>query len=177
MRKMSKFSNTLKWIVYILFGSVSVFVVLALLLFVLFCVFWLASDWVCPQNNGSHSLGKNIYLLDWDGGDQIVVIGTDIRGRTCYGGTRLIPIADAESQGCNDYLADEQIINVTSTDDWIEVCTFREDENMTYYYLIDKRSIPKNNTNIDIVKQHFYCFGDSLNCVRVRDSLSMQQSK
>ncbi len=174
---MNKSLSTLKRIVYILCVSVAVLVVVVLLLFVLFLVFWWVSDWVCPQINGSQPLGKNIHLVDWDGGEQIIVVGTDMRGRACYGGIYLIPTRNDDPKDGEDYLVREKIINVTSTDNWIEVSTFREDENATYYYLIDKRDIPENNTNIDIVKEHFYCFDDSLNCVRVRDSLSMQQYK
>lgn len=167
---MNKSINTLKRIVYILCVSVVVLVVVVLLLIVSFFAFWWVTDWVCPQMNGSQPLGKNIHLVDRDGGEQIIVVGTDMRGRACYGGIYLIPAR-------NEDLIREKIINVTYTDNWIEVSTFREDENATCYYLIDKRDIPENNTNIDIVKEHFYCFDDSLNCVRVRDSLSMQQYK
>ena len=172
---MNKFLSTLKKIVYILCGSVVVLVVVVLLLLVLFFVLWWISDWVCPQMNGSQPLGKNIHLVDWDGGEQIIVVGTDMRGRACYGGIYLIPTRNDEPKDGEDSLIREKIINVTPTNDWIEVTTFRAEENKNYYYLIDKRSIPKNNTNIDIVKEHFYCFDDSLKCVQVRDSLSMQQ--
>lgn len=172
---MNKFLSTLKKIVYILCGSVVVLVVVVLLLLVLFFVLWWISDWVCPQMNGSQPLGKNIHLVDWDGGEQIIVVGTDMRGRVCYGGIYLIPTRNDEPKDGEDSLIREKIINVTPTNDWIEVTTFRAEENKNYYYLIDKRSIPKNNTNIDIVKEHFYCFDDSLKCVQVRDSLSMQQ--
>lgn len=167
---MNKFINTLKRIVYILCVSVVVSVVVVLLLLVLSLVIWWVSDWVCPQMNGSQPLGKNIHLVDWDGGEQIIVVGTDMHGKACYGGIYLIPAR-------NEDIMKEKIIDVTTTDNWIEVSTFREDENVTYYYLIDKRNIPKNNTNTDIVKEHCYCFDDSLNCVRVRDSLGMQQGK
>lgn len=174
---MNKSLSTLKKIVYILCGSVVVLVVVVLLLLVLFFVLWWISDWVCPQMNGSQPLGKNIHLVDWDGGEQIIVVGTDMRGRACYGGIYLIPTRNDEPKDGEDSLIREKIINVTPTNDWIEVTTFRAEENKNYYYLIDKRSIPKNNTNIDIVKEHFYCFDDSLKCVQVRDSLSMQQYK
>lgn len=172
---MNKSLSTLKKIVYILCGSVVVLVVVVLLLLVLFFVLWWISDWVCPQMNGSQPLGKNIHLVDWDGGEQIIVVGTDMRGRACYGGIYLIPTRNDEPKDGEDSLIREKIINVTPTNDWIEATTFRAEENKNYYYLIDKRSIPKNNTNIDIVKEHFYCFDDSLKCVQVRDSLSMQQ--
>lgn len=172
---MNKSLSTLKKIVYILCGSVVVLVVVVLLLLVLFFVLWWISDWVCPQMNGSQPLGKNIHLVDWDGGEQIIVVGTDMRGKACYGGIYLIPTRNDEPKDGEDSLIREKIINVTPTNDWIEVTTFRAEENKNYYYLIDKRSIPKNNTNIDIVKEHFYCFDDSLKCVQVRDSLSMQQ--
>lgn len=174
---MNKSLSTLKWIVYILCGSVVVLVAVVLLMLVLFFVLWWVTDWVCPQMNGSQPLGKNIHLVDWDGGEQIIVVGTDMRGRACYGGIYLIPTRNDEPKDGEDSLIREKIINVTPTNDWIEVTTFRAEENKNYYYLIDKRSIPKNNTNIDIVKEHFYCFDDSLKCVQVRDSLSMQQYK
>ncbi len=173
---MSKFLHTFKRIIYVLCASVVVLVIVMLLLLALSIAVWWISDWVCPQMNGSKPLGKNIHLVDWDDGEQIIVIGTDMHGKTCYGGTYLIPIHNNEPQDSGNYFIREKIIAVTSTENWIEVCTIRENEHKKYY-LIDKRDIPENNTNIDIVKEHFYCFADSLACVQMRDSLNRQQCK
>lgn len=58
--------------------------------FLMFYCYLGVSEWTDSESWGSHALGNNLYVMDFDGG-KIVVIGTNIRGNTCYGGIQVKP--------------------------------------------------------------------------------------
>lgn len=157
-------------------GGTILLVSVPVVLCVAFISFLWVSDWLSPQSNGSQYLGKNIYLLDWDGG-KIVVIGTNMHGNTCYGGTLVIPDSTEYKYDETTHRLTEQIIDATSTTDWIAVTTFHESDNKHHYYLIDKSALSDNNTCLDLLKEHFYSFADSSSFVLARNSISMHNAK
>ena len=50
-------------------------------------------------------------MMEWDGGGRVIVKGTNIRGKTCYGGSYLIPTYEHMSQ--------DMIAQVTSLNMWL----------------------------------------------------------
>ena len=65
-----------------------------------------SSEWLFPEWNGSYSLGNGIYMMEWDGPGRIIVQGSNIHGRTCYGGSLIIPTNEEEcdSMGYKYYI-------------------------------------------------------------------------
>ena len=63
--------------------------ILSLFLFV--AVFDYSSKWLFPQWNGSYDLGNNLYMMDWERGNKIIVYCSRKTGRTCSGGSPVIP--------------------------------------------------------------------------------------
>ena len=66
-------------------------------------------NWVWPEAIGSINMGDNIYFVDEEGRGHIYY-GTEMRGRACKGGIRLIPRPVADSLYLKSYL-----LNVDST--------------------------------------------------------------
>ncbi len=132
-----------------------------------------ALDWLYPEANGSHNLGNNIYRIEWDGGD-IIVYGTEIRGRTCYSGDGLIPTY----KECYDEFGNwkenfnqwtdstgvfsEYVCETAHNNKWITVKTKNEKTGKKKFYIIDKGFNPKNTMADQIIKKYIYEFDDSI---------------
>lgn len=112
-------------------------ILLSLLLF-------FTSEWLFPSWWGSHSLGHNLYMLDWDGdgGNKIIVYCSNLRGRTCYSGLSVIP--------SNSNSGQLWVITAKSNERWVIVKAKQTQDNKNCYYLISK--------DFDI---------DNLNCQKV----------
>lgn len=106
-------------------------------LFIFFMLFLYATEWIWPEYNGSYNLGKNIYMMEWDGGGKVIVIGNNIKGRTCYSGESLIPTYENQYDSLG-HLA-EYVTDAKSDDNWIIVKTNNKKNNQRKFYIIDKR--------------------------------------
>ncbi len=108
-------------------------------LFLCFMLFSFATDWIWPEFNGSYHLGKNIYMMEWDGGGKVIVIGNNIKGRTCYGGESLIPTYENQYDSLGNLA--EYVIDAKYDDKWIIARTNNKISNQRKFYIIDKRYI------------------------------------
>ena len=119
-------------------------ILLSLLLF-------FTSEWLFPSWWGSHSLGHNLYMLDWDGGNKIIVYCSNPRGRTCYGGLSVIPSNSNSSQLC--------VITAKSNERWVIVRAKQTQDNKNCYYLINKDfnidNLNCQNVNCDSMLQSY----------------------
>jgi hypothetical protein len=99
-------------------------------------VLFFSSEWLFPEWNGSHNLGNNLYMMEWDGGGRIIVFCSNKEGRTCYGGPRVIPTNERAFDDHGNYA--ELVENAKVDERWIVVKSKRFQEGTHCYYLIDK---------------------------------------
>ncbi len=118
-------------------------------------IFFFSSEWLWPESYGSHHLGNGVYLLEWDGGD-IIVQGSNIRGRTCYGGSYIIP--NAENSNAN---RKEHVVKVKYDDSWILVKTVLCNPLEFKFYVIEKKFDKKDNEEV-ILNKYTKSFNDSI---------------
>lgn len=131
----------------------------AMLLGVCFCgigamVFLYSTEWLWPEFNGSHYLGSNLYLIEWDGGP-IIVRGSDIRGRTCYGGEHVVPCYE------NNIKRKEHVVYAKHNDSWIIIKTVMRNPIGNKFYLI-KKDFKVNETPKVIQSKYTKIFKDSI---------------
>ncbi|MBR1654935.1 MAG: hypothetical protein IJ698_00745 [Prevotella sp.] len=102
-----------KWFIVLPVGVMTLF----------FCLmfFFYLTDWIWPEFNGSHSLGNNIYMVEWDGGGRMIVKGTNIKGNACYGGERLIPTYVNQYDSIGN--VSEYVVDAKADDKWVIVKT------------------------------------------------------
>lgn len=91
--------------------------------------FFFSSEWLFPEWNGSYDLGKNLYMMDWEKGNKIIVHCSNKSGRTCYGGFPIIP---------HNYPREVYVQSAKADDKWIIVKAITTEDNNVCYYLIDK---------------------------------------
>lgn len=103
---------------------------LAIVFFLLLLIRY--SELLFPAWYGSHSLGGNFYALDWDGGNQIIVYCIMPRGKTAYGGIRLI---DDSNIDC---------IDIRYNDRYIAMITHHVYTKELKYYIFDKTCAMNN---------------------------------
>ena len=103
-------------------------IILATIIFLLAALFF-SSEWLFPEWNGSYYLGNNLYMMDWEGGNKIIVHCSNKSGRTCYGGSPVIPHNNPREVYVKTAKANEK---------WIIVRAITVDNNQLCYYLIDK---------------------------------------
>lgn len=122
------------------------------IMFVTLFILFILSPWLFPEWWGSHSLGNNIYLLDWDNNSELIVWGGDKEGYACFSGALLIP----NEKNSNT----ERIISVETNEDSIFVKT--SIDNRKKYYIIDL-NFDKNKIDLDdVVKYHIKEVPDSI---------------
>lgn len=122
-------------------------IVFSTLIFILsFSVFFVTSEWTFPSLWGSHSLGNNLYMLDWEKGSKIIVFCSFKRGETCYGGTPIIPDTDNTHQ--------MRIKDVAFNTKWIIVKTLYYEDSKELYYIIDKNFPPDSLSTSDDVRNY-----------------------
>ena len=119
---------------------------------------FLSIDWLWPEFMGSSNLGNGLYLLEWDGGP-IVVKGTNIHGKICYGGEYIIPAYNCRYDSVGNI--NEYIIKEKHNDKFILV----KDTVLTpagyKYYLIEKNFPTGCSTEI-IKNKYIVTFSDSI---------------
>lgn len=119
---------------------------------------FLSIEWLWPEFYGSRSLGNGLYLLEWDGGP-IIVKGTNIRGKTCYGGDYIIPTYNCRYDSVGNI--NEYVIKEKHNDKFILV----KDTILTpvgyKYYIIDKGFT--NECSAETIKsKYIISFSDSI---------------
>ena len=124
-----------------------------------FALFLFISNWWFSEFNGSYSLGKNIYMIDWDGGGKIIVRGTSIEGNTCYGGERLIPLYEEQYDTIGNVV--EYVEDAASYENWIVARTNNKITRQRKYYILDKKTISDKMSTEEIIKK-IECFMDSI---------------
>ncbi len=137
-----------KTLIAVVLGLVTIFIVLYV------------TEWCYPEFNGSYSLGNNIYMLDWDGGGRIIVRGTSIKGKTCYGGEYLVPSYENHYDSIGNIA--EYVIDARSDDNWIIAMTGFQNSLQRKYYIIDKRDITDTMTAEEIINTRIVFFTDSI---------------
>ena len=119
---------------------------------------FLSIEWLWPEFYGSRSLGNGLYLLEWDG-KPIIVKGTNIRGKTCYGGDYIIPTYNCRYDSVGNII--EYVIKEKHNDKFILV----KDTILTpagcKYYIIDK--VFTNECSVETIKnKYIISFSDSI---------------
>lgn len=98
-------------------------------IFTLVIALFFSSEWLFPEWNGSYDLGNNLYVMDWEKGTKIIVHCSNKRGKTCYGGSPVIP---------HNYPREAYVKSAKANDKWIIVKAIKTENNSTCYYLVDK---------------------------------------
>lgn len=95
-----------------------------------------SSEWLFPEWNGSYSLGNGIYMMEWDGPGRIIVQGSNIHGRTCYGGSLIIPTNEDECDSTGHFT--EWVVDATFDDKYIVAYSYNNILKGYKYYILNK---------------------------------------
>lgn len=116
----------------------------------LIIILFFSSEWLFPEWNGSYDLGNNLYMMDWERGNRIIVYCSNKEGRTCYGGLPVIP---------HNYPQEVYVKNAKANDKWVIVKAVTTEDNRPRYYLIDKsfdiKGVDRNIINCDSIIQSY----------------------
>jgi hypothetical protein len=128
------------------------------IIFALLFILFFSSEWLFPEWNGSYDLGNGLYMMDWERGNRIIVHCSNKEGRTCYGGSPVIP---------HNYPREVYVKDAKANQEWIIVKAVMTENNQPCYYLIDKSfNIEGLNWGIDncdsIIQSHIISTIDSL---------------
>ena len=148
--------------------KISGFVIGMLLLIGLFLYL---SEWFLPEWHGSYSLGKGVYMIEWDSPGKIIVQGTNVSGRTCYGGTLLVPSYENEYDSYGNY--NEYVVNAVHNMDWIVAYTYSIKEKNYKYYTIDKSLINNDICANDITERFIRMYLDKDSFIHFCDSINI----
>lgn len=119
---------------------------------------FLSIEWLWPEFYGSRSLGNGLYLLEWDGGP-IIVKGTNIQGKTCYGGEYIIPAYNCRYDSVGN--TNEYVIKEKHNDIFILVKDTILTPSGYKYYIIDKGFT--NECSVETIKnKYIISFSDSI---------------
>jgi hypothetical protein len=104
-----------------------------IVILLLFVLLFFTSEWWCPSMWGSHSLGNNLYAMDWDGNTQIVVYRDkeNLKGRTCYNGSNVIPSSDSTYQ--------VRVEDIEFNKEWVIVKAEQVKDKKECYFVIHKK--------------------------------------
>lgn len=140
------------------FTRITNVVLVAVISCIFLVVFLFSTEWFWPEMHGSSHIGNGLYLLERDGGP-IIVKGTNIHGKTCYGGDYIIPTYDCSYDSTGK--RNEYVLKEMHNDKWILV----KDTILTLagnkYYLIEKNFPSECSANI-ITKEFITSFPDSI---------------
>lgn len=131
---------------------------------IFFVIFLYSTDWLWPEFNGSYDLGKNIYMIDWDGGGKVIVKGTSISGKTCYGGTCLIPTYENQYDSLGNLT--EYVIEAKSDNNWITARTKIRGSGRSKFYILDKRRITELTDEDEIIDKYTTVYTDSMTFIK-----------
>lgn len=136
-------------------------------------VFWVddALNWVWPEAKGSYNLGDNVYMIDREGRGYIY-FATEMRGRACTDGIRLIPRPVADSlYRKSAYLnvdstgrLSENVVDVKHDERWV-VAKTNNYKKYQRFYIMDKRFTHNITSPKEIdeeIDNYIYEFHDSL---------------
>jgi len=104
----------------------------SIIIITLLIILFFTSEWWFPSMWGSHSLGNNLYALDWDSGGQIIVYNENPKGRTVYSGVYIIP-----NPNSNDSAFNVSIRNIKFNKEWV-IIKAEQQHNEYCYFLIHK---------------------------------------
>lgn len=123
-----------------------------------FMWFWVITSWVKPEWHGSYNLGDGIYMIDWDGKTKQLLDGTQFEGRTCIGGSQVIPSHD------KGYLSDSvySIEDTKYNERWIIAKAATHKQNEYYFFIIDKSFKADSVPIPDIYGTYLVGYTDSL---------------
>ena len=141
-----------KIILYII-GCLSILVICII-------IFLFVTVWFWPESHGSYSLGKNIYMMEWDGGGRVIVQGSDIEGNTCYGGIQLIPTYESQYDSLGNIV--EYVVDAKADENWIIAETYNKISQQKKYYIIDKRANIEKYDVKKIMRTSVSEFNDSI---------------
>jgi hypothetical protein len=141
-------------------GIISCFV--GLVAFIKVC--FVPTDWDPSVLWGSYDLGNGIYMVDWEGGREIIK-GTNIQGRTCYGGSYLIPTYESRYDSAGNFA--EYVIDAKYDNNWIIAKTGNYSNGENKYYIVDKSFDIEKTSEEDIVENYIFDFTDSLSFANV----------
>ena len=136
------------------------FILLSCLLVVFAILFMYSCEWVWPESCGSYNLGNGIYMMEWDGGGRVIVKGTNNRGKTCYGGSYLIPTYESGYDSAGNFA--EYVIDAKYDNNWIIAKTGNYINGENKYYIVDKSFDLEKTSEEDIVKNYIFDYSDSL---------------
>lgn len=147
-----KYSGIPKWVIGALVGF--------LFLFLLLHYCW-------PYLWGSHSLGNNLYLLDWESNTKIVVFGKPQNARICNSGSYIIPSGPVSETR-------EYVLDAVSTEKIILVLSYLVVEDRYNYYVISKDFNPINYTSSEIRANNMVTYSDYSSFYGKCDSLDLK---
>ena len=141
-------------------GRIIMFVLVGIVVWgICFASILYAATWFWPGFYGSHDLGKNIYMIEWDGGGRVIVKGSNIRGNTCYGGMQIIPTYEKQYDSAGHFA--EYVIDAKSDDCWIIAKTDNHISNQRKYYILNKECYTEKGELIDSLNSGIDSFTDS----------------
>ena len=155
MNKLKHLNKILYFICKIILWGIGAFasIIIMIILFLYIC------EWVWPEMLGSYDLGNKIYLLDWDEGTKIIVRGTSIHGKTCYGGSYLIPTYENACDSLGNFA--EYVVDAKSDNKWIIVKTDNKLNHTSKYYIMNKKFDSEKINEEKILQKYVWEFKDS----------------
>lgn len=124
------------------------------------------SEWLWPELWGSHSLGNDLYLINWENDTKIVVFSKNLRGNTCYSGSFVIPSGPVSTTR-------EYVVDAVSNDNYIIILSLLIDNNKNKYYVISKDFGDLNDPVLEITERHLHPFEDYTSFCNTCDSLGI----
>lgn len=134
-------------------------------------IFVISSIWIFPSLWGSQSLGKDLYLVAWDGGGCVMMYSSreSLFGNVCENGTIFIPAEYNPER--------ERIIKEAHDDNWIVAETRFEHSGIKKYYIVSKDFNPNDfryfeNDSLSLKRaRKKYCNFENNNVKTFNDSL------
>ena len=136
------------------------FILLSCLLVVFGILFMYSCEWVWQEAWGSYDLGNGIYMMEWEGGGRVIVKGTNVEGRSCFGGSYLIPTYESRYDSTGNFA--EYVIDAKFDNNWIIAKTGNYINGENKYYIVDKSFDLEKTSEEDIVKNFIFDYSDSL---------------
>lgn len=130
-----------------------------------------ALNWVWPEANGSINMGDNIYMVEIEGRGYIYFC-TELRGRACKDGLKLIPKPVADSLYLKSYYLNvdstgrlsEKVVDFGYDERWV-IAKTNNYKKYKRFYILDKRfthNITSPKEIDDVIDNYIYEFSDSL---------------
>lgn len=118
------------------------------------------STYVFPEIWGSKSLGKNLYTMDWDSGEKIIVLGHGFDGNVCVVGSSIVPTPENQTDSLGKFA--EYVSDVKFDNKFVIVRTGNFRSGKVKYYIIDKNYDVDNILPETIIKDYTTVYDDSV---------------